>query len=152
MTSSVGCYILVVGCWGEGGSCHRRLPCTSLSVAVFSHQYHNKSSLLLITVSGRMEHGPPQGMRKPWIWPWAQTRPSEAAPILDINMASGGSLGHPHQHSPLLRHSLGTPIWPQAATQKNMDIQMAFSDDTGYGHQHRSWLQWDHGPRLIPQF
>lgn len=68
----------------------------------------------LFTVHWSWDHGLPYGFwshHRPRIWPqaevglWTQTRPSEAACSMHINMASGGSTGHSPQHDSLWQHS-----------------------------------------------
>lgn len=104
------------------------LNCASAVIGIAA-----KAAYLLFTICGSMDHGLPHGFWHQYrprsglpvaVGPRAQTRPSDAAGIMDITMASGRSIDH--RHSRGLRRQHG----PQTSTQTQS--------------------QYDHGPKHGP--
>jgi hypothetical protein len=101
-----------------------------------------------------MGHGSSQGFwSQHYSWtqlpdavgPQTQTRSSEAARTMDINMTSGSIAGHSHQQGPWWQYGPLT-AWLQAAAQTT-GIHMAFNGNRGHQHQHRPQLQKNSSPR-----
>jgi hypothetical protein len=128
---------LLEGDWSRGRGCHRNLSCSPFSAVSVKSSISLHRSLFC----GSIDHGFPHGFwcqHRPQTilllaaGPWTQIGPSDAAGIMDMCLAFGGSMGNEHHQGPGHSRTMNPNMVLSIST--GPDITIASGGSTSHLH------------------